>query len=35
VLINADDGHAVEPAGIVDEDPSAFGQDGVVGGVPR
>ena len=25
----------IEPGRVVDQDPSAFGQDGVVGGVPR
>ena len=34
VLVDPDDLHAVEPAGVVDQDALAFGQDGVVGGVP-
>jgi hypothetical protein len=34
VFIDADHGHAVEPGGVVDQDPLAFGQDSVVGGVP-
>lgn len=34
VLIDADDLHAVEPVGVVDQDPLALGQDRVVGGVP-
>ena len=35
VLVDADHGHPVEPAGVIDEDPLALGQHGVVGGVPR
>ena len=35
VLIDADHLHAVEPGRVVDQDPPAFGQDRVVGGVPR
>ena len=35
VLVDPDDLHTVEAVRIVDEDPSAFGQDGGVGGVPR
>jgi len=35
VLIDTEHLHAVEPAGILDQDPLALGQDGVVGGVPR
>src|SRR4030095_12793146 len=35
VLIDPDDLHTVQPAGIVDQPPSALGQDRVVGGVPR
>jgi hypothetical protein len=35
VLIDPDDLHTVQPAGIVDQHPSALGQDRVVGGVPR
>ena len=35
VLIHANDGDAVEPARVVDQDALAFGEDGVVGGVPR
>ncbi len=34
VLVDADGGDAVEPGGVVDRDALAFGQDGVVGGVP-
>jgi len=34
VLIDADDLHAVEPDGVVDQDPLALGQDRVGGGVP-
>jgi hypothetical protein len=34
VLIDPDDLHAGEPARVVDEDPLALGEDGVVGGVP-
>jgi hypothetical protein len=35
VLIDTDHTHAVEAGRVVDQDPLAFGQDGVVGGVPR
>jgi hypothetical protein len=35
VLVDAEDPHAVEAAGVLDQDPSAFGQYGVVGGIPR
>ena len=35
VFVDPDDLHAVEPAGIVDQDALAFGKDRVVGGVPR
>ena len=35
VLIDANDLHALEPRGVVDQQPLAFGQDRVVGGVPR
>ena len=35
VLVDADDLNAVEPARVVDEDPLALGQHGVIGGVPR
>ena len=35
VLIDADDGDAVEPVWVVDQSSLAFGEDGVVGGVPR
>jgi len=35
VLIDPDHGDAVEPGGIVDQDPGALGEDRVVGGVPR
>jgi hypothetical protein len=35
VLVDADDLHSVEPGRVVDEDPPSFGQDRVVGGVPR
>ena len=35
VLVDADHPHPVEAGGVVDQDPPAFGQDGVVGGVPR
>lgn len=34
VLIHADDPDSVEAVLVVDEDPLAFGQDGVIGGVP-
>jgi hypothetical protein len=35
VLVDPDHPHALEPAGVVDQDAFAFGQDRVVGGVPR
>jgi hypothetical protein len=35
VLIYTDDQHVVEPCRVVDQDPLALGEDGVVGGVPR
>jgi hypothetical protein len=35
VLVDADGLHTVEPAGIIDQDPLALGQDRVVGGTPR
>lgn len=35
VLVDTDHAHAVEAAGLVGEEPLAFGQDSVVGGVPR
>ena len=35
VLIDANDLHAFEPRGIVDQQPLAFSQDRVGGGVPR
>ncbi|GAB2472130.1 hypothetical protein GCM10027030_03250 [Luteococcus sediminum] len=35
VLVDADHCDALEAAGGVDEHPLAFGEDGVVGGVPR
>jgi hypothetical protein len=35
MLIDADDLHPVEPAGVGDQHPPALGQDRVVGGVPR
>jgi len=35
VLIDTDDLHPVEPAGVADQDPLALGQDRDVGGVPR
>ncbi len=35
VLVDTDRLHAVEPGGVIDEHPLAFGQDRVVGGVPR
>lgn len=35
VLIDANDLHALEPRGVVDQQPLAFSQDRVVGGVPR
>ena len=35
VLVDTDHPDAVEPAGLVDQDPLALGQDRVVGGVPR
>lgn len=34
VLVDADRGDVVEPAGVVDEDALPLGQDSVVGGVP-
>jgi hypothetical protein len=34
VLIDADHLHAVEARRVADQHPSAFGQHGVVGGVP-
>lgn len=34
MIVHADDLHAVEPGGVVDQHPAAFGQDRVVGGVP-
>ncbi len=34
VLIDPEDPDAVEPGLVADEDPLAFGQDGLVGGVP-
>jgi hypothetical protein len=35
VLIDANDLHALKPRGVVDQQPLAFSQDRVVGGVPR
>ncbi len=35
VLVHAEDPDAVEPGRIIDQDPSVFGELGVVGGVPR
>jgi hypothetical protein len=35
MLIHPDRLDAVEPAGVVDQDPLALGQDRVIGGVPR
>ena len=35
MLIDANDLHALEPRGVVDQQPLAFSQDRVVGGVPR
>ena len=35
MLVDPDHGHAVEPGGIVDQDPLALLQHRVVGGVPR
>jgi hypothetical protein len=35
MLVHADRGDAVEPGGVLDQDPLALGQDRVVGGVPR
>lgn len=35
MLIDPDDLHAVEPLRVLDQDPSALAQDGVVGGIPR
>ena len=35
MLIDPDHFHAVEPVRVLDEHPAAFGQDRVVGGVPR
>ena len=35
VLIDPDHGDALEPGRVADQDPASFGQDGVVGGVPR
>ena len=34
VLVDADDGDPVEPGRVVDQNPLALGEDGVVGGVP-
>jgi hypothetical protein len=34
MLVDADCGDAVEPAGVIDEDALALGQNGIVGGVP-
>ena len=34
-IIDAEDLHAIEPLRVPDQDPSALGEDGVVGGVPR
>ena len=34
VFVDADDSDVVEPGRVVDQGPLAFGQDGVVGGVP-
>ncbi len=34
VFVHADSGDAVEPGGVLDQDPLALGQDRVVGGVP-
>ena len=34
VLIDPEDAHALQAGEVVDQDPLAFGQDGVVGGVP-
>jgi len=35
VLVDPEDPDAVEPGRVVDQDPPALGEDGVVGGVPR
>ena len=35
VLVDPDHGHAVEPAGVIDQHAFALGKDRVVGGVPR
>ena len=35
MLIDPDHPDAVEPVGVLDQDPRALGQDRVVGGVPR
>ncbi len=35
VLIDPDRAHPVEPGGVLDQHTAAFGQDRVVGGVPR
>ena len=34
VLVHSDHGDAVKPGGVIDQDPSALGQDRVIGGVP-
>jgi len=34
-LVDADDPHPVQALRVADQDPAAFGQDSVVGGVPR
>lgn len=35
VLMHTDDGHVVGPCRVVDQDPRALDEVGVVGGVPR
>lgn len=34
VLVHSDHGDAVKPGGVIYQDPSALGQDRVIGGVP-
>lgn len=34
-IVHADHGHAVEPGLVIDQDPSALREDGVVRGIPR
>ena len=35
VLIDTEHAHVVEPVGVLDQHPSAFGEDRIVRGVPR